>query len=202
MAMTAAADSGLHPGFADPGLDSQRVFRAVLEAMARPGTIVGLPARAAGPAPLDAATTAILLALADYETPVWLDGAADQPQVAGYLRFHCGCPLTADPKAAAFAVIAAPMGMPPLSAFNLGSDEYPDRSTTVIVQVATLTEGAPWELGGPGIRDGARLAAGGFPPGFRRWVADNHELFPCGVDLVFTCGDALTALPRSTRLEG
>lgn len=193
---------GLLPGFSDPVLDSQRVFRAVLEAMARPGTIVDLPLHLAAPTPLDPATAAVALALADYETAVWLDPVADSDAVAQYLRFHCGCPLTAETAAAAFAIVADPRSMPPLSAFNTGSDEFPDRSTTVILQLPTLTAGEAWGLKGPGIRDSARLSAAGFPPGFRRWVEDNHDLFPRGVDLIFTSGALLAALPRSTRLEG
>ncbi|CAA7616883.1 phosphonate C-P lyase system protein PhnH [Magnetospirillum sp. UT-4] len=200
--MTAVhATDGLLPGFADPVLDSQRVFRAVLEATARPGTLVELPLHLEPPAPLDAATAAVMLALADYETPLWLDGTAATDAVAEYLRFHCGCPLVSDPAAAAFALIADASIMPPLAAFHAGSDEYPDRSTTLVIQVATLTAGEPVELSGPGIRDSARLAAGAFPPDFPRWVAANHELFPRGVDLVLASGRSLAALPRSTRLE-
>jgi len=40
------------PGLADPVLDSQRVFRAALTALANPGTIVDLPVPAQGPSPL------------------------------------------------------------------------------------------------------------------------------------------------------
>lgn len=195
-------NDGLSPGFSEPVLDSQRVFRAVLEAMARPGTIVELPLHLAPPPPLDPATAAIALALMDYETPLWLDGAADTEAVGQYLRFHCGCPQTSEPAKAAFAIITDPAAMPPLSAFHVGSDEFPDQSTTVILQVPTLTAGDAWQLTGPGIRDSVRLAAGGFPKGFHRWILDNHELFPRGVDLVFTCGGLISALPRSTRLEG
>ncbi|WP_209880496.1 phosphonate C-P lyase system protein PhnH [Azospirillum soli] len=205
MAMDTGADA-LLPGLGDPVIDSQRVFRAVLDAMARPGTLHELPQAVAGsvgaPAPFEAATAAVVLALADQETPVWLDPSADCAAVRQHLRFHCGCPLTGNAAAAVFAVVADPGAMPPLSAFDQGSDEFPDRSTTVIVQVPALTGGAPLELAGPGIRDRVRFAPGGLPAGFRRWVADNHAGFPRGVDLILTSGARLAALPRSTRLEG
>lgn len=196
-----ASHDGLLPGFADPVLDSQRVFRAVLEAMARPGTIVELPVSLDAPAPLAPATAALALALADYETPLWLDEAAATDTVSEYVRFHCGCPLAARSDQAAFAIIADPAAMPPLDRFHPGSDEYPDRSTTLIIQVASLTGGQPWRLTGPGIRGNAALSAAGFPPEFRTWVQANHDLFPRGVDLVFTAGRLMAALPRSTRLE-
>lgn len=200
-AITALQPATLLPGLPDPVLDSQRVFRAVLDAMARPGTILDLPLPIPAPAPLGAATTAIALALADYETRLWLDPVADTDAVRQHLRFHCGCPLTSEAAAADFAIVADAAAMPPLSAFKAGSDEYPDRSTTLIVQVPALEGGEPLTLAGPGIRDRIRIAPAGLPPGFRRWAADNHAGFPRGVDLIFTCGDRLTALPRSTRLE-
>lgn len=196
------ADDTLLPGLADPVLDAQRIFRAVLDAMARPGTIVTLPALPVAPAPLDPATMAVALALADRETTLWLDRAADGMAVRQHLRFHCGCPLVPDAGDADFAIVADAMAMPPLAAFKAGSDEYPDRSTTVILQAACLTGGEGWTLAGPGIRDRAALGIAGLPPQFRRWVADNHLGFPRGVDLIFTCGTDVAALPRSTRLEG
>ncbi|HYG90639.1 MAG TPA: phosphonate C-P lyase system protein PhnH [Azospirillum sp.] len=201
-AIATTATAGLLPGFSDPVLDSQRVFRAVLDVMSRPGTVVELPLRLAAPMPLDAAATAVALALTDHETHVWLDRAANTEAVRQYLRFHCGCPLTGETVAADFAIVADARSMPPLSDFKLGSDEFPDRSTTLIVQVPTLTAGEPWNLKGPGIRDRKRLAVGGLPSGFHRWVADNHDRFPRGIDLIFTSGCLLTALPRTVRLEG
>ncbi|HYG88136.1 MAG TPA: phosphonate C-P lyase system protein PhnH [Azospirillum sp.] len=193
---------GLLPGFPEPVLDSQRVFRAVLDAMALPGSLADLPLHVTAPAPLDAATAAVLLALADVETPVWLDGASDNDGVRRHLRFHCGCPLTPDAGAADFAVVTEPAAMPALSAFKAGTDEYPDRSATLVVQVPTLSKGERWTLSGPGIRDRAQLSPGGLPAGFRDWLAENRAAFPRGVDVIFTSGRRLAALPRTTRLEG
>lgn len=201
-----SSDDGLLRGFANPVMDAQGVFRTVLAAMACPGTMNELALDLSGPAPLDPATAALALALLDYETPLWLDSAADTPSVQRYLRFHCGCRMTENAGAAAFAIVAAPALMPPLAAFDAGSDTYPDRSTTVILQVPSLTGGAPWTLQGPGIRPGgirerACMAISGLPAGFGRWIEANVALFPCGVDLIFTCGRAFAALPRSIRVE-
>ncbi len=192
---------GLLPGFADPVLDSQRVFRAILDAMSHPGTIVALTLPMAAPPPFCAATAAAALTLADYETALWLDATASTPAALDYLRFHCGCPLADAGDGSAIAIIADPAAMPPLAAFQSGSDDYPDRSTTLIIQLPALSGGEKWFLRGPGIADVATFAPAGLPAAFPDWIRDNHALFPCGVDTIFTCGSSLAALPRSTRWE-
>jgi alpha-D-ribose 1-methylphosphonate 5-triphosphate synthase subunit PhnH len=200
--MSPLAEAPVPTGFVDAPIDSQRVFRTILEAMARPGTIVEVPVTVDTPSPLDPATAALLLCLVDHESPVWFDSAAASAETLAWIRFHCGCPISTDPAAASFAVVADAAATPPLAAFHAGSDEYPDRSATIILQVASLIAGDGWTLEGPGIREQAILSVAGFPPRFKEWVRANHELFPRGVDLIFTCGAQLAALPRSTRLVG
>lgn len=190
------------PGLADPVLDSQRIFRAVLGAMARPGTVHAIGDAPAAPKPLWPATVAVCLSLVDLDTPLWLDAAADTGAVRDHLRFHCGCPLVDRPETASFAVIAAPGDMPPLDRFAIGDPEYPDRSATLIVQAARLTGGADRRLTGPGIRDHAHLDAAGLPGAFWAWLRDNNRLFPLGVDVVLTAPEGIAALPRTTRVEG
>ncbi len=46
---------------------------------------------------------------------------AGAPEVAGWLRFHTGAPIVAEPDAAAFALIGDPARLPPFDAFNLGN---------------------------------------------------------------------------------
>jgi alpha-D-ribose 1-methylphosphonate 5-triphosphate synthase subunit PhnH len=167
--------------------------------MSHPGTIVDVTLPLSPPLPLDVATAAVTLTLTDYETPLWLEKAS--AATAEYFRFHCGCPITDTPDAAAFAIITAPTEMPPLAMFQAGSDEYPDRSTTAIIQVPSLSGGETWLLSGPGIPNSRAFAPAGLPAAFPDWLRDNHGLFPRGIDLIFTCGTALAALPRSTQLE-
>lgn len=202
--MGAAAAAALADGLGvAEALASQRCFRAVLDAMARPGRIVtlgdGLPLP---PEPLSPATYALLLSLADLETPVWLDARAHRPTVAATLRFRCGCPLVDDPAAATFAVVTELAAMPRLAAFAQGEPEYPDRSTTVIVQVAGLGVGERLLLSGPGVKGRCELMVAGMRPTFWDEVRENHRGFPLGVDIVLVDGDRVAALPRSTLVEG
>jgi len=194
--------TGLGAGFAAPVLDAQRAFRGLLEAMSYPGRIVGLDSGAAAPVPLAAATAAICLALADFDTPLWLDAAASASRAPDWLRFHCGVPLVEDADAARFAVVTDPAGMPPLRSFHPGVDEYPDRSATVVVQVDGLAAGSGLRLTGPGIREEARLAVAGLPPRFLAEWEENRRLYPLGVDVLLVSGDRVVGLPRTIRLEG
>ena len=90
--------SSLAPAFAEPVLESQSAFRAVMKAMSRPGVAQELHQDLPPPAPLSAGAATIALTLFDYETPVWLDAAlAEAEDVARWLRFHTGAPITDNP---------------------------------------------------------------------------------------------------------
>lgn len=198
----------LAAAFADPVHESQATFRAVMDAMARPGTIRPVAGLSGAPAPLSPVAAAVVLTLADFETPVFLDRAlADAPDVGRWLAFHSGAPMVGAPSRAAFALIADPPAMPDFEAFAIGTDTYPDRSTTLIVQVAELHgEGrgsatASLALEGPGIRGTATLSVTGLPADIVERLAANRALFPRGVDLILAGPDAVAALPRSTRVR-
>jgi alpha-D-ribose 1-methylphosphonate 5-triphosphate synthase subunit PhnH len=191
----------LAPGFSDPVLASQAVFRTVMEGMARPGTIAAIDIALTPPAPLGIAAAALVLTLLDFETPFWLDPMlAAAPEVDGWLKFHTGAPRAADSASAAFALVAKPVATPGFDAFELGSIEYPDRATTLVLEVETLDDGDAFDLSGPGIKESRSLAAAPLPADFADRMAANRALFPRGVDIVLTCGRRLAALPRSVQL--
>jgi alpha-D-ribose 1-methylphosphonate 5-triphosphate synthase subunit PhnH len=184
------------PGPADPVGDAQATFRAVLDAMARPGRLHRAGERLTPPRPLDKATAAVLLTLVDNETPLWLD--ADAAAARDWLAFHCGAAIVAAIEAAAFAVA---LSLPDLAAVPAGTHEGPELSATLILQIGELGAGARYRLSGPGLREPTLLSAAGLPADFAPAWQRNHALYPRGVDIVLCAGTTLAALPRSVSIE-
>jgi alpha-D-ribose 1-methylphosphonate 5-triphosphate synthase subunit PhnH len=184
------------PGFADPVTEAQATFRAMLDAMARPGTLHQAGEQLASPVPLHQATAAALLTVVDNETPLWLDQAALPAR--DWLAFHCGAAIVAAPDAARFAVA---LSWPDLTLFPAGSHEAPEDSATLILQVPALGRGTRYRLGGPGLREPARLSISGLPSVFIAQWQQNRALFPRGVDIILCAGTTLAALPRSVSIE-
>lgn len=195
-----AEANALEGGFSNPVLDAQSVFRALMDAMARPGSIARMDASVTPPAPLDRAAGAIACALIDADTPYWLDSLLDGEALRSWLAFHTGARPAASMPEAAFALVADPSSMPPFERFAQGSQEYPDRSATLVLQLEGLEGGAPLTFRGPGIKDRVTIAPRGLPVDFAAQWQANHKRFPCGTDLILTAGDAFTCLPRSARL--
>jgi alpha-D-ribose 1-methylphosphonate 5-triphosphate synthase subunit PhnH len=190
----------LPAGFADKVLSAQSTFRSVMDAMARPGTVQHIRAAAGTPAPLMRGTAAIALTLFDHDTPVWLDRKMSATTDVGkWLKFHTGAPVIADCAASSFAVLGNASDLPPLDRFALGSNEYPDRSTTLILQVDSLSSGPAYELSGPGI-DGASVLQATISANLFERLSVNATLFPRGIDVVLVHDDAIVAIPRTTRL--
>jgi alpha-D-ribose 1-methylphosphonate 5-triphosphate synthase subunit PhnH len=182
-------------GFDDPVHDAQRCFRALLQVLSEPGTIVTLP-------PIDApalpsAAAAIALTLTDRDAPVWLD-----PSFAGaaqWLRFFAGAPIVRDLRAASF-VLAPAASRPQLAALAQGDPAYPDRSATLVLTVASLSNEPGWRLSGPGIETTRELNVQGIDLDFLADWADNSARFPRGVDVLLVAGDRVTGLPRTVRI--
>lgn len=183
--------ASLAGGFSDPPHQSADAFRAVMQAMARPGTICDLGG-AVPPAPLSVAAGTVIMTLCDPETGVHLAGEYDVPEVRDWITFHTGAPLVSAETA---GFVLGKWDDIPLDILPLGTPEYPDRSATVIVETPELAmSGAT--LRGPGIRDTAAL---NLPE--RAAFQRNAMLFPLGLDFMFTSGAQIAALPRSTKVS-
>ena len=189
-------------GFSNPVFDAQAIFRAVMDAMARPGTVQPVRALAQPPQRLSPVAAAVALTLCDNDTPLWLDtGLKQAPAVAGWLGFHAGAPLVDVPADAHFAVVADPAGLIALENFAQGTQDYPDRSTTLVLQVASLSSGDKLILEGPGIDGSATFAPTPLPRHFVEQWKQNRARFPRGVDLVLAAPDGIACLPRTTRIR-
>ena len=109
-----ALDISLTGGFARPVFEAQATFRLIMDAMAHPGSITSIPADVAAPGSLGIAQAALLLTLADADTPVLIPAAP--PELAAWLAFHTGTRLTTAAEEAVFAFVGRggtlPGGLP------------------------------------------------------------------------------------------
>lgn len=196
--MTTIAE--LPPGFVDKVLSAQSTFRSVMDAMARPGSVQRIVPMVRPPATMMRGTAAIALTLFDHDTPLWLDARmSESSDVLKWLKFHTGAPVVQDSSIASFALVSDGAALPSLERFALGTSEYPDRSSTVIIQVDSLDSGRSFELQGPGIDGIVTLQASIRPFDLFERLSFNETLFPRGIDVVLVADDAVVAIPRTTR---
>lgn len=192
------------PGFADPVQDAQHVFRAVLGAFARPTLPQPLePGITERVAPLSPGVGAVLLALCDEQTPIWLDPALSaSDDVCAWVRFHTGARLVDAPGDALFVVASSPAAVPCLDALASGTDEEPHRSATVVIDATGASGTGDFVATGPGVNGSVSWGGAGLPAGFLVQWQENHAHFPRGVDLILVDDRSVRALPRSIRLQG
>jgi alpha-D-ribose 1-methylphosphonate 5-triphosphate synthase subunit PhnH len=195
------AATTLDGGFADPVFGAQTAFRALMDALANPGLPQAIGGGLQHLPGLTPELAAVALSLCDHDTTLWLDPSlAASDAVVAWLRFQTAAPLTDDPIRATFALAGDAGAVPSLDHFALGTDEYPDRSTTVAIALPSLTGGPSLTLRGPGIESARTIAPAGLSTGFvGQWTA-NRTLFPRGIDLLLAADGQVVGLPRTTRI--
>lgn len=188
----------LLPAFTDTIRSSQRVFRTALTAMSEPGLLhtVDDSLELDSIGAVDPATYALCLSLLDNDTSVWLAPEFDTAALRTNLAFHCGCKFVSARKQADFALLTQ-NEMDDLSSFSGGTDRDPDQSCTLMLQLASLEQGAAALLSGPGILNSRTVH---LPVSNTFWSQRHAHQFPQGLDVFFTAGNRLMGLPRSTRV--
>ncbi|WP_210583691.1 phosphonate C-P lyase system protein PhnH [Streptomyces sp. GESEQ-35] len=176
---------------------AQGVFRAVLDALARPGFVTRYPADVPGTVP-----TALLpvLALADLGTGfcVLEDGVQRWSDVVSVATNAPAVPL----EAARLAAAVRPVTPDEIRRLHRGSAEAPEDGALLCLPVSDLHGGARnWRLSGPGIPGELVVAPHGLPAGIVEARAEAVAGFPAGVDLLLATPDGrVLGLPRSTTL--
>lgn len=183
------------PGFADEVSDAQQTFRAVLDAMAHPGQIQVIDVNLSPPDGFSQAMAAVCLTLLDLDVQVWLQPGISRP-CRDWLVFHTGCRLTEHLDQADFAVVCD--RTPDLMTFNPGTPEYPEASTTVLLQLEGLTQGTQMTLQGPGIQKEISVMPRVSHHFWQQWQ-QNHQRYPLGIDVFCLAGNQLLGLPRSVQ---
>jgi alpha-D-ribose 1-methylphosphonate 5-triphosphate synthase subunit PhnH len=198
----------------DAVFDSQAVFRALLDGMARPGTVRLLPRRDRR-CPVGACQrlAASLLTLLDHEvTFAVVPGAGGAGGAGGedadhrltnYLVLTTGARVTSAGEAD-FVVALGPW--PPGLPLDLrhGTAAFPDEGATVLALApdpGLAGDGPTVALAGPGVRPGATARLAGLTRADVTDLAIANGEPPRGVDLILMDpGGRFLCLPRSTRL--
>ena len=175
-------------GFDDLALGSHQTFRAIFAVMEHPGQIVTIHEYPDVPDVYNSASAATCLTLLEYETPVWTDVDRKSPAIS-WLQVECESSVVTEPCLADFAIITKPGSMPDLDYFRTDPKKYPEKATTIVVQVDDIlpvTDNKYFDifLG----RDG-QLELNGVPKKFRNQWQSLSGLYPLDIDIFFTCDD-------------
>ncbi|MFB6123665.1 MAG: phosphonate C-P lyase system protein PhnH [Haloferacaceae archaeon] len=175
----------------DPVHDTRETFRALCDAMSRPGTRQTVPAT-----PAD---HAVLATLVDHEVTVHTDDDAVREAFASQGRLAEAAPETAD--------VVHARGVPSwdVRECSRGSLTEPSDGATAVYRVDDLGDAPTPNLTavtvtGPGV-DGERRFGVSLPATELAAVAAAQSAYPRGVDAVFATETTVAALPRSVELE-
>ncbi|HIJ95901.1 MAG TPA: phosphonate C-P lyase system protein PhnH [Desulfuromonadales bacterium] len=169
-------------------------FRAILQAMSRPGTIQQLPAGGDGP------LQTLLSTLLDQEVSLaGIDPAA--ADLAAEVARRTGSRITALEQAD-FLLAIGDSAAGSLTVLKRGSSDYPETGATVIFLVDGINpEGGAYSLSGPGIKDEVYPEFSGISDKVLPLLAEVNRDFPLGIDaMILDRQGQLTCIPRSTKI--
>ena len=95
-----------------------------------------------------------------------------------------------------FALFTKPATMLALDYFRVGRYEYPEKATTMIVQIDDILPGTDNKDSHISVNQTAQLELKGIPNKFWNQWQQLSGLHPLGIDIFFTCDDVLIALPK------
>lgn len=195
----------------DPVYETSACFRALVEAMSRPGTVAQ--------APIEPADHAVLATLADHEVSLSTPDETIRTALANENRL-----TEAEPERAAIVHAPDPAECP-VRDLERGTLKEPSDGATVIYRVTDLLEDSArpsganragdtngpadangtgdtiLELSGPGVPERRTLAVRGWSRSGVNALADAQSSHPCGVDAVLTTDRKIAAIPRSVDVE-
>ncbi len=187
----------------DKVFDTQRIYRLVLDSMARPGKLNSLPVLSINPpSRLNQFAAEVLLTLLDSETGLCL--LPDDQAMIDYLIVNTGavsCPLPA----ADFIVVMGTAARPELSDVCRGTLLSPEQGATLIIMVDSLAAAGKRikvTLQGPGIKGESALHISGLHSDILETITGLNQEYPLGVDVVYVDhAGTIACVPRSSSLR-
>lgn len=185
---------------------NQQTYRALLNALSRPGEVKDFPAEGDDSLPavgdLYASTWRTILCLADAEVTVHL--AVDDEETEKEIQYLTRCHM-ADASHADYIVIPYDADETLIESLwreaKQGTLVDPDRSATILLELPEETERSTslvWS--GPGIQAKNEVTL----PWSAAWLDARKEVvseFPLGVDCFLLARGAVIGLPRTTKVE-
>ncbi|MCS7002339.1 MAG: phosphonate C-P lyase system protein PhnH [Dehalococcoidia bacterium] len=187
----------------DPVFDTQRVFRVMLDALARPGDLKRVPVAAAG-CPGNGYAAALLLTALDHETTFASAPFAGADAFTEFVRLRTDARLAAPSNADWVIADGASCPGDHVRALATGTLEFPHDSATLVVMARSLTadDGLVLTLRGPGVPGHRIVRVSGVNRDVIAARNDVVRAYPCGIDVLVIDEDGVVCgLPRSTRVE-
>ena len=192
----------------ETSLREQSLFRIVLNAMARPGTIFEVVnVEMDGPASLSAASAAVALVLLDSDVTYSCNQIGED--AAFFIATQTLARSTSTAEADFVFVNGGLSAVRHIESAKAGTLLDPESSAMLIASVGSLSPaahegGRPIRLTGPGIESEAVFYANGLHDGFVSAVASKNAVFPLGIDVLLTCSVSsqatrVVAIPRTAR---
>lgn len=179
---------------------AQTDFRALLGALARPGTLNTITLVPGVPPALTVAA-----GLADVEVPLCV--LADEPERERVRALHLATSAPAAALGAARMVVALrPPTEDEVATLPRGDALHPEHGARLILAVTGLSAaegpGTVLTVAGPGVPGTRRIHVAGPPPEVFHALATANAVFPAGVDTFLVANDGTVAgLPRSAHIS-
>jgi alpha-D-ribose 1-methylphosphonate 5-triphosphate synthase subunit PhnH len=179
----------------DPVHDTRPTFRALVDAMARPGTVESVP--------VTPADHAVLATLVDHEVTIATEDDRLVEALSNAGRYEPAPLDTAD-----IVHVSGPTDGR-ITEAERGTLKEPSDGATAVYRVDGLAGAADeasevpvtFRVTGPGVPGHRRLGVAGLPPEEADPITALGESFPRGVDVVLAAADRVAALPRSVSLD-
>jgi alpha-D-ribose 1-methylphosphonate 5-triphosphate synthase subunit PhnH len=177
-------------------INQHTAFRAVLQAMSRPGSVQQLPPPLDGELPVET----LLGCLVDNEVSMASIGNGSDA-VLDRVVSMAGC-RRASLGDADMVLIVGGSSQGALEVLRRGTGEYPEQGATVIYLLdKVVATGGSVQLRGPGIRERATPRLIGLARGELALLGTINRDFPLGIDAIFIDRSGrVTCIPRSTRI--
>lgn len=184
--------------------DLQHVYRKLIDAMSRPGTVQDIGSEIEKLGDFKGNEGALLVAMTVLDTEVTFHVFSEKQEEVSQLISQLTNAKQAEAEEADFLFVLHDAAEGSLEAAirraKAGTLVNPHESATIIAWTSSLSDGNQIVLTGPGIKSetAAKLSLGD------EWMKAREEKnseFPCGIDLIIIAGSSLLCLPRTTQIR-